>query len=43
MNSDKIKEIISGAMTVLVLVTIIALVTAGAVGVVKLVFHALAW
>lgn len=43
MNSKKITEIISGVMTVLVLVAIIALVTAGAIGAVKLVFHTLAW
>lgn len=43
MNSKKITEIISGVMTVLVLVAIIALVTAGAIGAVKLAIHTLAW
>lgn len=43
MNRKKITEIISGVMTVLVLVAIIALVTAGAIGAVKLALHALAW
>ena len=43
MNSKKITEIISGVMTVLVLGAKIALVTAGAIGEVKLVVDALAW